>query len=93
MKNQYIEAGVLTIVYLVISLLTLNSFETENTVLTIITYPAKICLEPIMDSNFRIEKMNLSLFALYFLWSFSCVYLNMIKTTMKQLSLISLKKL
>lgn len=92
MGKQYIEAGVLTIVYFIASGVTLSYFGETQGVLRIIMYPAEICLGPILNSNLSIEKLNFSLFGLYFLWSLNCVYLSVIKSSLKQLGLVPIKK-
>ena len=85
MKKQYVESAVLTIVYLICSGITVFYFNPSGTLLEFITYPVKAFIEPIINKEFSFRTINLMLFTVYFLWSCNCVYLNLIKTALKQL--------
>ena len=85
MKKQYVESAVLTVVYLICSGITVCYFDTSGTLLEFITYPAKAFFEPIVNMEFSFRTTNLMLFIVYFLWSCNCVYLNVIKSTLKEL--------
>ena len=93
MKKQYIESALLTVIYLIGSGITVFYFNASGTFLELITYPAKVCLEPIIRQDFSMKTINLMLFVVYFLWTFNCVYLNIIKSIIKQLNIKAVKKL
>ncbi len=93
MKKQYLEAAILSVVYLVFAGLLLQNFQFSSGPFKIITYPAKLCLAPILENDYDLQKINLSLFGLYFLWSFNCVYLSTIKTIIKMFSWKSMSKI
>ncbi len=93
MKKQYVESAVLTVVYLICSGITVYYFNTSGTLLEFITYPAKAFFEPIVNKEFSFRTTNLMLFIVYFLWSCNCVYLNLIKSTLKELKSNVIKKL
>lgn len=93
MKKQYFEAAVLTIFYLVFSWVAIAQFPSENSLMEVVLFPAKFCLAPFIEKDFSLEQLNMSFFGLYFLWSFNCVYLSVIKSTLKQLSWKTLSKL
>lgn len=63
-----------------------TEFSPTEGVLKVLVYPAEICLAPLFNSDYSIEKINLGLFGIYFLWSFNYVYLSVIKSTIKQLT-------
>ncbi len=92
MKKQYIESAVLTLAYIIGSGITLYYFDSNSTFFRLITYPAKICLDPIIHNEFSIKTINIGLFVVYFLWAFNCVYLNIIKSTLKQFNSNFIKK-
>ena len=93
MKKQYVESAVLTVVYLICSGITVFYFNTSGTLLEFITYPAKAFIEPVVNKEFSFRTINLMLFTVYFLWSCNCVYLNLIKSTLKELKSNVIKKL
>jgi len=85
MKKQYVESAALTVVYLICSGITVFYFNTGGIFLEFITYPAKAFIEPIVNKEFSLRSINLMLFTVYFLWSCNCVYLKLIKSTLKQM--------
>jgi hypothetical protein len=79
MKRIHIEAAILSIVYIVFTIIAIQYFGAENLKITnIFTYPAKLIIKPITN-GFNIESINISLFTTYFLWSFNCVYMSFLK--------------
>ena len=92
MKKQYVESALLTVIYIIGSGITVFYFNASGTLLEFITYPAKVFFEPIRNKEFSIKTINLMLFIVYFLWAFNCVYLNIIKSTLKQFNSNSIKK-
>lgn len=93
MKQQYIESVFLTVIYIIGSGITVFYFNASETLLELITYPAKVFLETMIRQDFSLKTINLMLFIVYFLWAFNCVYLNIIKLTLKQLNSKAIKKL
>lgn len=79
MKRIHLEAGFLSILYIGFSVIAINYFQSDEVkIINFLTFPATIVLKPIIN-EFNIESLNLSLFTLYFIWSFNCIYMIFLK--------------
>tara|TARA_B100000683_G_scaffold275667_1_gene327149 strand:- start:881 stop:1162 length:282 start_codon:yes stop_codon:yes gene_type:complete len=92
MKKIYLEAVVLALIYLIVSLIIIDMNMSKGIVFQILLYPAKICLAPFREDKLMIEHINLGLFALYLLWLHCYVYLKMLKRAFKNKEDVSMNK-
>jgi len=81
MKKIHVEAAILSILYIGFTIIATQYFGANNLkIINVFNYPAKLIIKP-FTSSFDIETINLSLFSMYFLWSFNCVYMSFLKQT------------
>lgn len=93
MKSLNFKGAILTVLYLLISFLGMNYLNLNWQPLQVLLMPAELCFTPFINKEFQLEQINMSLFSLYFLWSFNCVYLSVINCLLKQAKLKTLRKI
>ena len=93
MKSLNFKGAILTVLYLLISFLGMNYLNINWQPFQVLLMPAELCFAPFINKEFQLEQINMSLFSLYFLWSFNCVYLSVINSLLKQATLKILKKI
>lgn len=86
MNKRYLQAAILLSLYLCISTaLIISNQVSDYSILTILLYPGKLCIQPFLETKLNFEAINLSLFSIYFMWSLSCVYLHFITNLINSL--------
>lgn len=84
MKSTYIEALILTSLYMIAgTIFCFKWFSIESVSAQLVFFPAQLFFKPFLNTDNVMQDYILAGFSLYFMWAAFIIYLNAIKKMLK----------